>query len=125
MNDYSEMSDFEINKAVAVLENKDWVLLPCVDDALFVNVETEDKDCYEYDTHQYNPCNNPADAWPIIIENRIGLVPVFTCNNRCFSLEPTEKWRAEKTDWSIEIEDRNPLRAAMILFLMMNKEIGK
>lgn len=125
MIDYSEMSDFEINKAVLEhivislgLESK-------VKRNNYISSRKASQGVYCENSDKDFDFNDPRKAWPIIIENSIGLVPVLTWNNRCFSLEPTEKWRAEKTDWTIEIEDRNPLRAAMIVFLMMNEEVGK
>ncbi|EOV9681213.1 phage protein NinX family protein [Cronobacter malonaticus] len=56
-------------------------------------------------------CNNPADAWPIIFSNRIGVVPGIA----------SDKWAAHYCNWDIAIADTNPLRAAMIVFLMMQE----
>lgn len=54
---------------------------------------------------------NPADAWPIIVDNRIGINHV------------NGAWRAQsmKTGWE-EFSDDSPLRAAMIVFLMMQEK---
>ena len=69
---YEEMSDFEINKLV-------------VDKHLhmFVNESKSrgrlDSDVWVFDSEglprntNYNPCNNPNDAFPIIVENGINL----------------------------------------------------
>jgi hypothetical protein len=72
-----------------------------------------------------NYCNNPSDAWPIIIENEIS---VIKCKNFA------DDWSAEKiTDISDDdfnvfhcqsshsYNDKNPLRAAMIVYLMMQE----
>jgi hypothetical protein len=58
--------------------------------------------------------NNPADAWPIIVENKI---------NIDFQYGP---WPIAEYDEYI-FTDKNPLRAAMVVFLMMqdHKEMDK
>lgn len=93
--DYSKMSDLEINKLVLdKVSNKkpeEW-LEPY---ALF------------------EPCSNPADAWPIIIDNRISLLSV-ECLNGDIS------WLA-KNKACPSRGDKNPLRAAMIVFLKMQE----
>ncbi|CNI09222.1 Protein of uncharacterised function (DUF2591) [Yersinia pekkanenii] len=53
MKDYSAMSDFEINKAVAFHIG------------LCTVIDAENGD--------YKPCNYPADAWPIMLEHGIGI----------------------------------------------------
>ena len=70
---------------------------------------------------EFDPCNNPADTWPIIIENKIALI----------WYETEKKWSASgfyrmedgcwEWDYSPDeyFSDENPLRAAMIVFLMM------
>lgn len=96
---YEEMSDQEINFEVfhknagnywdRELSTKVWDLL----------------------AEKYDYCNNPSDAWPIIVENRISLSAYDNKN---------EGWFAT-TDTSFFIDHDNPLRAAMIVFLMMNE----
>lgn len=112
---YGSMSDFEINKLIATA----W--LPCDYD-----FDEKDKavDLVGYVTYlgghgipderlekygEFNPCNNASDAWPIITENEIGINKL-----KC---EPL--WIADKGDRYAR--DKNPLRAAMIVFLMMNE----
>ncbi|EIU7558092.1 DUF2591 domain-containing protein [Providencia rettgeri] len=105
MNKYTELSDFEINKKVALHVGGFALSLTVVDD--------------EYKTEgnivNFDPCNNPADAMPIIIENNISLrAPTIT-----------DRWKAEFIDeYGNYIGyrrslNKNPLRAAMELFLMM------
>ena len=60
-------------------------------------------------------CNNPADAWPIIVENHIAVVPYQYTIPQAW---PTAFGAASK----FTTEDRNPLRAAMIVFLKMNED---
>ncbi|RZF18799.1 phage protein NinX family protein [Serratia marcescens] len=113
MTDYSKMSDFEINKGVAeslgytAQENRH------IKDAVEIwRFETNMGDAGDKYHGIRNYCNNPAEAWPIIVENKISLdhlgksiwgakafVPVG---------EPKPRYAEE-----------NPLRAAMICFLMM------
>lgn len=53
-------------------------------------------------------CNNPSDAWPIIVENKIGVT--FLKAETCVVLANNGDFYARS---------RNPLRAAMICFLKM------
>ena len=60
--------------------------------------------------NQKDYCNNPSDAWPIIVENRIGF---YATEN---------KWRSSGCEWDTVVYsayDAKPLRAAMIVFLKM------
>ena len=64
----------------------------------------------------FDPCNNPADAWPIIVNNGISL--------ECIVVNRHEKtWRAQfKTAYvKHRVNHKNRLRAAMIVFLMMQE----
>ncbi|HHL6261746.1 TPA: phage protein NinX family protein [Klebsiella pneumoniae] len=108
MMDYSKLSDKEINKQVSFA-------LGCKE--VMPDIFMDDNRRYEFDKPKkrsgnqfyFDPCNNPADAWPIITSSRIGIVPGTA----------TDKWAAHHGDWDIAIADVNPLRAAMIIFLMM------
>lgn len=110
MKNYSEMSDFEINKAVAIAEgyppedcDYGWTGKPDV------GVEWSEKTGYP--TKSFNYCNSWADAGPIIEKSRISL------RNRIDG-----NWMAEN-EWGISFRalHDNPLRAAMIVFLMMRE----
>ncbi|ELY4375399.1 DUF2591 domain-containing protein [Cronobacter sakazakii] len=82
--DYSKLSDFEINNLV--------------DGHIYTDVsEAPDTDY----------CNNPADAWPIIVENKISI-----------SNGGAERWTANDVGIDNLYKDKNPLRAAMIVFLL-------
>ncbi|WP_426762556.1 phage protein NinX family protein [Hafnia paralvei] len=109
MTDYSKMSDFEINKAVAISqgfapENCDIAKRG----SSLVGVDW-DEDTGSA-TKVFDYCNNPSDAWPIIVSGRIGLNFVNGI------------WRAQSmmTGW-IELCHENPLRAAMVVYLMMKE----
>ncbi|CNF26759.1 Protein of uncharacterised function (DUF2591) [Yersinia rohdei] len=116
MSNYSAMSDFEINKAVAIHlgmkpfdEETGWQGLtnePYVD----VIVRGAGR------LGGFNPCNKAADAWPIIFRERITLTPKIA----------GYEWDAiSPVILNDDIEhlhaDKNPLRAAMIVFLMMKE----
>ncbi len=101
MNKYRDKSDFEINKAVAVNVNGADAVVE-----KFGRIYIIDEDGIAMVS--FDPCNNPADAMPIIIENGISMVRV---NN---------EWSARQfNNHCIEVNDSNYYRAAMICFLMM------
>ncbi|WP_373203373.1 phage protein NinX family protein [Citrobacter amalonaticus] len=64
----------------------------------------------------FDPCNNPADAWPIIQSNGISLVKY----EHGMWLASCDAYWVDGVEWQIDGEAHpNPLRAAMIVFLMM------
>ena len=93
--DYSKMSDFEIN----------------------CRVHSEVMEISGLDSFKSKDyCNNPADAWPIIIQNGISV--------ECITVNRHEKmWRAlfKPAHVRHKQNNKNPLRAAMIVFLMMQE----
>lgn len=109
--DYSKMSDQEINMAIAevifpdykVIESKSRPPSACV-------IIHPPSKWVDY-------CNNPADAWPIIAENRIGIIPA-----PCYG-----EWKAAHRSVGDDstphhfTQHTNPLRAAMIVFLKMQE----
>lgn len=98
--DYSKLSDFEINKMVSAFL---WGSVCAVDGVVLHN----EKD------GPFDPCNNPTDAWPIIVKNKIWLREIYgVWDAKGF---PDEKHPFNQVGW----KDENPLRAAMIAFLMM------
>ncbi|UVX30624.1 hypothetical protein S13b_00049 [Klebsiella phage VLCpiS13b] len=107
MTDYSKMSDFEINTAVSMA------------------MLTESKSPSSKYVVVNDYCNNPADAWPIIIENGISIVRL------------DKNWLCAPIDEAIDgitgdsevcfyaskgVVDNKPFRAAMIVFLMMQEK---
>lgn len=121
--DYSKMSDFEINKRVALASGKN---------IKFISVDVDDNEIGvivgQKHTRQqlpFDPCNNPAEAWPIIIENGISIVRL------------DKNWLCAPIDEAIDgitgdnevcfyasegVVDNNPLRSSMIVFLMMQEK---
>ena len=91
MKDYASMSDFEIN---------------CRVHAEVMEISGLDS----FKAKDY--CNNPADAWPIITENRISII----------HLDDNEwGWRGEGDKSACRAINSNALRCAMIVFLMMKE----
>lgn len=104
MNKYTELSDFEINVKVANLvlngeyiasEEKQEVYLAAMDGGDFIPIA------------YFDPCNNPADAMPIIIEHGIAFIPSKALDS-CYCV---------KSDYSST--NKSLYRAAMEVFLMM------
>lgn len=60
----------------------------------------------------FNPCNKPADAWPIITASMISIRPVGNDG---------QLWEASGMAGMKADYDKNPLRAAMVVFLMMKE----
>ena len=110
---YNELTDFEINKLVAVKQG-----LNLTEGQYYAPTIGFLEKGKGFNRVDY--CNNPSDAWPIILENRIRISPNPT----------TEIWTAENDIilGSFEngglnfVEHKNPLRAAMIVYLMMGDE---
>ena len=104
MKDYSKMSDFDINKAVAEALGLE---LSSDHNGSYVGVVSRSVGCRPNYIH-VNYCNNPSDAWPIMDERKIGLTFV------------NGEWRASSVKAGYhEYSDNNALRAAMIVYLMM------
>lgn len=122
MNKYRDKSDFEINKAVAIA-----IGFPCYyGDGSYTNglglraAVVKGKNINgNYMVGGFDPCNNPADAMPIVIGNGISLhAPLFG----------DTRWTAETTVFvggydpkaeNYQSDHDNPYRAAMEVFLMM------
>lgn len=112
---YNEMADHDINKLVA--ESLGKTVVPNTffetNDKYMLKKWTDDKEHVDggfyYSSHMPNYCNNPADAWSIIVDNRISLFPTSYTK---------QGWQAEHAIHGV-VKHKNPLRAAMIVFLMM------
>lgn len=111
MKDYSAMSDFEINKAVAdIAMNGTWHLEPSHLNNTTGGWLYGSNGIQTYPMPDY--CNSAADAYPIIMDNKISILNLYQACN-CH-----DGWMAKFSHVSSKIES-NPLRAAMIVFLMM------
>ncbi|EFN4190121.1 DUF2591 domain-containing protein [Escherichia coli] len=120
--DYSQLSDFEINVAVfEAIHNGSPDYKEGENGAMvFISFEGDivNGDAVEVEVERgsFNPCANPADAWPIITENNISIIldnPSIPC--------ATDNARDLFDDAgpNVCVAYDNPLRAAMIVFLMM------
>lgn len=117
---YEEMSDFEINLRVAkkrslLVNEKQAASLKIKSSSVLVNDIVQ--------TFEFNPCNNPSDAWSIIMDNTISVIK----NGHwwfCGIANLKEgMWEFDNTTTrdcvDFETYGENPLRAAMICFLKM------
>ncbi|WP_368903797.1 phage protein NinX family protein [Providencia sp. 2.29] len=104
MNKYTELSDFEINKKVALHVGGFALSLTVVDD--------------EYKTEgnlgNFDPCNNPTDAMPIIKDNFISITyDGIAWDVSCAKCPKLSVWNG------LENYNDNFYRKAMELFLLM------
>lgn len=102
---YEEMSDFELNEMVLV--------------ATKTNGECHDGSGEVYARDDRNIlrlvdyCNNPSDAWPIIFANKIWIQPDMIGDGF---------WYCYDCESEFSSKHKNPLRSAMIVFLMMQEQ---
>lgn len=102
MTDYSKLSDREIDRLVL---------------NIIYGVHANDKDiqgCWSRGGFKYT--SDASDAWPIIVDNGISL--------ECIIVNRHEKtWRAQFKPAYVKhhMNHKNPLRAAMIVFLQMQE----
>ena len=115
--DYSKLTDKDINKLVAFA-------LGCKE--VVPDIFMSDERRYEFEKPKnksgnkffFDPCNNVADAWPIIADKKICLAfDVFAepQDGGGWVASPAYGWETER------VRHDNPLRAAMILFLKMQE----
>lgn len=107
---YEDMSDFEVNGYVSMhMHGFSWIEF--VDGcASHVKCGNECSPGFAMiEVHDY--CNNPSDAMSILIEMKIGFKWV---NGSCTASSVLRGYHESTSD--------NPLRAAMIVFLMMQEQ---
>lgn len=98
MKNYEEMSDFEINCRVHA-------------DVMQIS------GLNSFKAKDY--CNNPDDAWPIIVKYEID---VIQNNGQDCPLATNSAVMMFRGDDVFICQHENPLRAAMIVFLKMNED---
>ncbi|MCK6743754.1 DUF2591 domain-containing protein [Enterobacter cloacae] len=118
--DYSKLSDFEINRAVAIAigfhpDECDIVKRGSPS----VGVEWNEDTGYPIRVFDY--CNNPTDAWPIIVDNRITMMIDDTTTDWSSALVQDF---CDTSAFKYSNCSKNPLRAAMITFLMMQDKFN-
>lgn len=101
MTDYSAMSDIEINANIASV--------------LYGKLSRLYQLQIAYGEVDY--CNDPSDAWPIIVNNFLSIE-----NDGMFDDNPEGSlWRVTAPN-GMHAHDANPLRAAMIVFLVIKEQ---
>ena len=100
MKDYASMSDQQINREVQKLTGTG-----CMVGSVVLIISNGM-------WRTFDPCNNPADAWPIITENRISIIHLDENEWGC---------RGDGGKSSCRAINSNALRCAMIVFLMMKE----
>lgn len=105
---YDNMSNLDIAIKVAEVKKLDWQISAVDGDAVMV----------DYDV--FDPCENPEDAWPIIVEHSID---IEWPEAQLGGTGTARKYMKDQTDIIVEFTDKyQALRAAMIVFLMMQEE---
>ncbi len=116
---YDDLSDFDINQLVS--EALGHELMPddyytSVFNANYPNSVWSIKPDQLHEEHN-DYCNNPSDAWLIIVENKIETRWSFDDN---WAARITNQGQAGEFKM-FESWHKNPLRAAMIVFLRMKE----
>ena len=114
--DYSSLSDFEVNSAVhnALMDEPYKLEFLGNDKIRWVRGDTDVTTVrVDYNKNTFRDyCNRPDEAWPIIVQNRISII----------NLDGDEWGARGVADCnSKRVIHENPLRAAMIVFLMMQE----
>ena len=125
MKDYESMSDQQINQLVGTIVSRDGLSIIASDGNAVIH---EYSDCGDFKGiclgwKVFDPCNNTADAWPILLENKISLNYMVAEEAWCAHVDGvmTEGCWCWDFDPEHHHDDKNPLRAAMIVFLMMKE----
>lgn len=108
MKNYADMTDTEINFAVARIVSTDGVVERNDLGNVVLIHDYHNGICLGWKSVDY--CNNWADSGPVIFENK---VTIFSPNDT----HDDSLWMAELGEF--HFFNVNPLRAAMIVFLMM------
>lgn len=118
MKNYEDMSDFEINCEVLALFEPD-VNHMCLSESkgYFYDCGPVGDGWHQIDIPDY--CNNPDDAWPIIVKYEID---VIQNNGQDCPLATNSAVMMFRGDDVFICQHENPLRAAMIVFLKMNED---
>ena len=111
MKDYASMSDQQINREVQKITG-----IGCMSGNGVLIIS-------DGRWRKFDPCNNPADAWPIILQNRISVI--FDSSDESDESEESDEWvkacvGGEEYFISYHYCHR-ALRAAMVAFLMMKE----
>jgi len=114
MKTWDDLSDFEINKTLFPF-TKDFG--ECKD---IMQKKNPNRSAVMWgdgaNWFEFNGCNNPLDMWPIILENNIVITPCMGAN-----IGDATGYSEHQNPVISEFNDNSKaLRAAAIVFLMMN-----
>lgn len=112
MKNWDDWGDYEINKTIVKL----------------LGISFEDMNDFKPEPYIFNedkksvfdPCNNWSDIGPIMLENGISLTKVSDSGEHLYCVNDGYWHHGNFIDSNIEYVHTNPLRAAAIVFLMMN-----
>lgn len=114
--DYSKMSDTEIAQKVFF-----WLSNYFCQNGGLAHINSDG--FFFFDNRnikrKFDPCNNPADAWPIIEQNKI---TIMFEDDQWTAFGGMSIHHSREADWDFCEYDKKPLRAAMIVFLMMQEK---
>lgn len=119
MSKYEDMSNFEINMAVAKAQGLE------VAEEQYESYGDRDENVVlivrgvGFDGRSY--CNNPADAYPIIFSNSIATFETLIGEPIWVATTNLDKSWLNYGDDGFDCYHKNPLRAAMIVYLMMQE----
>lgn len=110
---YEEMSDFEVNSYVSMyIHGFSWIEF---DDEFHGHVKCGNERSPGFAMVEVSDyCNNPSDAWPIILDSKITVRP--------WNHDEWQSFTMDGYDYDFMAWHENPLRAAMISFLMMSEK---
>lgn len=115
--DYSKLSDTDLNREVAKAMKLPWTFNGT--NMIFV------ADDSAVGRHTFDPCNNPADAWPIIVGHKLSLINAddeWLCVPDDTAVDGTTGDEVQMIYSGAGIVHSNPLRAAMVMFLTIQDE---
>lgn len=118
MSEWQNKSDFEINKAVAELRFNPSSI---EQQGRAVHMEfDETASC----NRVFDGCNNPSDAWYIIVENKISIhhdIARYSASSLVYDKKFENGFKVFNYNGEIgDISSGAALRAAMIVYLEMN-----
>lgn len=107
MNKCTELSDFEINRRIAEMDTKNRYVY-------FEKEQTIFRKFNNGQTQEFNPCNNPTDAMPIVKDNLISIThDGIAWDVSCAKYPKLSVWNG------LENYNDNFYRKAMELFLLI------
>lgn len=126
--DYSKMSDADLNASVMeVLSDGNQAYRLGTGSAIELLHQVNTVEFGEHIEREevyatFDPCNNPADAWPIIVGQKLSLINAddeWLCVPGDTAVDGTTGDEVQMIYSGDGHVHANPLRAAMIVFLMM------